>query len=369
MSLAVVAGGADGALRVWSVPAGGGGGGGEGAGTPAPVQAPAALARGHSAACLCVAAEPGEGGLVASGGADDEVRLWRWSSAGLAALGALGRHEGSVRALAFGCGPSAGLLASAGEDGRVLLWRFGALLAGVPAASAPGATPALAPGSAPQGTPQGAASPQGMAGMASPQALVSPQAAAGQRPAPMLCVAFAGDGARVCASGEDLILRLWSVPDGALLASWGVGESAVFGGCALLDGGGGGVLTAHRDGWLRLWSENGPGALAGEARASRQLLESLAVAPAGAALAATGADDGAVCLWRTPSLERVARLTGHAKWVLGVAFPPAHSWAHGRLLASASHDGTVRLWPLPATSAQDARVLSAGSPLHCVALL
>jgi WD40 repeat protein len=363
MSLVVVAGGADGALRVWSVPAGGGGDD-EGAGVPAPALTPAALARGHSAACLCVAAEPSEGGLVASGGADDEVRLWRWGGAGLAALGALGRHEGSVRALAFGCGPSAGLLASAGEDGRVLLWRFGALLAGVPAALAPDARPALAPGSAPQGTPQGVASPQGMA---SPQALVSPQPAAGQRPAPMLCVAFAGDAARVCASGEDLIMRLWSVPDGALLASWGVGDSAVFGGCALL--GGGGVLTAHRDGWLRVWSEDGPGALAGKARASRQLLESLAVAPAGAALAATGADDGAVCLWRTPSLERVARLTGHTKWVLGVAFPPSHSWAHGRLLASASHDGTVRIWPLPATSAQDARVLSAGSPLNCVALL
>ena len=38
-------------------------------------------------------------------------------------------------------------------------------------------------------------------------------------------------------------------------------------------------------------------------------------------------------------------LSGHAKWVLGLAWEPYHLWRDGTSrLASASKDGTVRVW-------------------------
>jgi len=62
-------------------------------------------------------------------------------------------------------------------------------------------------------------------------------------------------------------------------------------------------------------------------------------------LLASGSDDGMVRLWNPATREPIGRpLTGHSSWVNAVAFSP-----DGRLLASGSDDNTVRLWN-PATS-------------------
>ena len=60
-------------------------------------------------------------------------------------------------------------------------------------------------------------------------------------------------------------------------------------------------------------------------------------------LLATASDDGTARLWDPATGEHLRTLTGHAGPVSGVAFSP-----DGRLLATASRDGTARLWD-PAT--------------------
>ncbi|MFF8769323.1 helix-turn-helix domain-containing protein [Kitasatospora sp. NPDC015120] len=67
-------------------------------------------------------------------------------------------------------------------------------------------------------------------------------------------------------------------------------------------------------------------------------VNSCAIAP-DARLLATASTDGTVRLWSLPDRRPVATLTGHNSPVRAVAFSP-----DGRLLASAGSDGTVRLW-------------------------
>ncbi|MFE7561346.1 helix-turn-helix domain-containing protein, partial [Kitasatospora sp. NPDC057500] len=67
-------------------------------------------------------------------------------------------------------------------------------------------------------------------------------------------------------------------------------------------------------------------------------VNSCAISP-DARLLATASTDGTVRLWSLPDRRPAATLTGHNSPVRAVAFGP-----DGRLLASAGSDGTVRLW-------------------------
>ena len=71
-------------------------------------------------------------------------------------------------------------------------------------------------------------------------------------------------------------------------------------------------------------------------------VDGVAFSPDGRLLA-TASTDGTARLWDPATGEHRRTLTGHTSYVSGVAFSP-----DGRLLATASSDGTARLWD-PAT--------------------
>ncbi len=78
---------------------------------------PAFSMGGHQKGVACLAASP-DGRVLAAGGFDDAVYLWRLGDQRL--MGILRSHGASVRSLAFS--PDGDLLASGSEDGEVRLW-------------------------------------------------------------------------------------------------------------------------------------------------------------------------------------------------------------------------------------------------------
>jgi WD40 repeat protein/DNA-binding XRE family transcriptional regulator len=343
----------------------------------------------HTDIVVCLAFSPDER-LLASGSADDSVKLWDVERG--APLWSAGQTS-AIACLAFA--PDGGLLASGGLDGKLRLWdaQQGTLLEALPH---PGPVFSLAWLPVPQtgcpvwgtGNPDGHLLATGDGTGTIRLWEIGPSRSAScveslTGHSSWVCgLAFAPDGSLLASGGHDGIVKLWELgeagslrlrqrlaghtqqvqclawsPDGGTLASgsfdhtirlWEakpgltrvvlLGHSAMVADLAFTPDNR--LLSGSVDGTLRLW-ELERGQCVRVLQGYDACLYDLAWSPDGTRLASAGADN-VVSLWQVQGLRAGAGprvLRGHGGTVFGVAWRP-----DGSVLASAGWDNAIRLW-------------------------
>ena len=178
-------------------------------------------------------------------------------------------------------------------------------------------------------------------------------------------VAFSPDGRTLAAASADDLTRLWNVsqPDDPARIGHPLGGLASYAISVAFAPDGRTLAVGSADRTVRLWNVGDlarPVRLGGPLTGPGGYVYSVAFSPGGQMLAA-GVTDGTAWLWgvRDPARPRLlAALTGPAQQVWTVAFSPA-----GSTLAAASNDGTVRLWDTQARAAAAGVCATAGQPM------
>jgi WD40 repeat protein/tetratricopeptide (TPR) repeat protein len=149
-------------------------------------------------------------------------------------------------------------------------------------------------------------------------------------------VAFAPDSARLATAGGDEVARIWDVASGRRLLELrghlGEATSVTF------SADGTKLASAGDDGQAFLWNSS-TGAKLLTVSEPGEHFRSVALSPDGKLLALGATGSGAVKLRDTAKGNVLKTLDGHAASVFAVTFTP-----DGALLATASHDKTIRVW-------------------------
>ncbi len=253
---------------------------------------------------------------------------------GEAAETVLTGHKRLVGALAFS--PDSRLLASGSDDWSLLLWDVTAMnrVATLTGHVRPITGLAFANGG--RSLLSGSAEDHVMQVWTLPRPADAASTAA--HSGAVRAVAWEPSGAVLASAGDDKAIRLWSAPTlqplGAALPP--VHTDGVRALAFTPDGGF--LVSAGRDGKIVVWDWRRRRMVSGPVLGHDRWIFDLVISRDGKTLA-TASWDGSVKLWTLPDLRFLGVLKGKSDAVGGVALS-----ADGRLLASASNDHLVRLW-------------------------
>jgi len=166
---------------------------------------------------------------------------------------------------------------------------------------------------------------------------------------------FSPDDTRIVTASRDQTIRLWDAKDGKLLAKMTGHKGCV--NDARFSPDGSRIASVSSDHTLRIWdglTGESLGVLHGHSG------ELTSVSYLGSEIVSHGLD-GTIRYWNPDSIERDNRLKGHKSFVYGVAMHP-----DGKQVASASWDGTVRIWEY--STGRELKVFSHGEGTIVTAL-